>query len=159
MIICYELFLLPLTENNIYIVFKNSDMKTVLMFLSISFLALTGLTQVETFVYISEEEEKLVNLLSEKPGEFKPNYNLAKYYYNSAVSLLADQTAGAIPGVEGVDNEIVRLFNAALNRTLSAYESDKKNELVLQMLSEIYFGIGEVDAKVKIDKKLNKLRN
>ena len=133
-------------------------MKTVLIFLSISFLALTGYTQVETFVHVSEEEEKLVDLLAEKPREFKTNYYLAAYYYNNAVSLLADQTAGAIPGVEGVDNEIDRLFNAALNPALNAYETDKNNELVLEMLSGIYFGIGEMDAKEKIDKKLNKLR-
>jgi hypothetical protein len=140
-----------------YLAIKFSLMKVLVISFSILIFAFSGYSQSTPYVHITEEEQNLVDDQIEKPSDYKTNYNLAVHYYTGAVALLSAKADGSLPGVEGIDNELVRLFNAALNPALSAYAADKKNEIVLSMLSGIYFGIGEMDAKEKIDKELKKL--
>lgn len=140
-----------------YLAIKFSLMKVLVISFSILIFAFSGYSQSTPYVHITEEEQNLVDDQIEKPSDYKTNYNLAAYYYTGAVALLSAKADGSLPGVEGIDNELVRLFNAALNPALNAYAADKKNEIVLSMLSGIYFGIGEMDAKEKIDKELKKL--
>lgn len=133
-------------------------MKTVFLTIALLISSIIGFAQAAPYVHVTEEEQSLVDQLAENPTDLKSNFNLATYYYNNAVTLISAQADGSMPGVEGIDAEIIRLLNAALNPALNAYEMDNKNEKVLEMLSGIYFGIGEMDAKEKIDKKLAKLR-
>lgn len=125
----------------------------IILFLSV-FMSSIGLAQ---SIVQTQEETRLITIQTEKPESLTANYNLATYYYNNAVEMLNAQASGALEGVDGIDNEIRRLFGSALPYAQKAEEIEPNNKEVLTMLSGIYFGLDKMELKKKVDQKLKEL--
>ena len=96
-----------------------------------------------TIAQSHQEESALLEQLEVSPDAFAPNFNLAIYYYNQAVNSIENldyndsDLASKQESIEG-------LFRKALQPALLAFRKDQKQQDVINMLSGIYFGLGDI---------------
>ncbi|HAW20130.1 MAG TPA: hypothetical protein DCX14_08110 [Flavobacteriales bacterium] len=136
-------------------------MKSVLLSLACICLALHINAQNDTYVVpnMNVVEARLVQAQAENPDDIKASFELAKFYYDNATTIIQDKSSGALDGIPQVDDEIQRSLNLALPPALMAYNNGKKDKQMLNMLADLHQHLGNTEehkAMVKELKKLNK---
>jgi len=135
---------------------KNIDLY---MMLALVYEKLSDKEKVKRSEYMEKARLNYTKVLELDPNNYRANYNLGIFYYNSAVAIINDMPVDEdLEEMMKVQDECVEIFKKAEPYMLKAESLDPRKIETLEGLSGIYFALNEPEKSNAYKEKVNQLK-
>jgi tetratricopeptide (TPR) repeat protein len=129
------------------------------MMLALVYEKLSDKEKAKRTEYMDKARQNYTKVLELDPNNYRANYNLGIFYYNSAVAIINDMPVDEdLDKMMKVQDECVEIFKKAEPYMLKAESLDPRKIETLEGLSGIYFALNEPEKSNAYKEKIAQLK-